>query len=278
MGVLRGIIGFFTFLVAFAYRGGTDDLDLSGIGTATGSKLHEDLLATDIGADGSSAIALGAVVACSVIGGLIGSIIAPKIRTRISEERMLLGALLMITSIAILGLWAGGISGALVVGLAVGLSVSSGKLAFDSIVQRDAPDANYGRSFARFETRFQLIWVFAALIPVIFTLPARLGFLMLAIAGGTAAITYLLGNNSGTQQTEGILGLLKNLIQKSDVEEQPKSRTTTRTNHGHGEKTRTIQSVSTRPRGRQFQTLLKEFSQEYPNELTTNQEHPLHLE
>ena len=135
---------------------------------------------------------------------------------------MLLGALLMITSIAILGLWAGGISGALVVGLAVGLSVSSGKLAFDSIVQRDAPDANYGRSFARFETRFQLIWVFAALIPVIFTLPARLGFLMLAIAGGTAAITYLLGNNSGTQPTEGILGLLKNLIQKPDIEEQPK--------------------------------------------------------
>ena len=136
---------------------------------------------------------------------------------------MLLGALLTITSIAILGLWAGGISGALVVGLAVGLSVSSGKLAFDSIVQRDAPDANYGRSFARFETRFQLIWVFAALIPVIFTLPARLGFLMLAIAGGTAAITYLLGSNSGTQQTtEGILGLLKNLIQKPDVEEQPK--------------------------------------------------------
>ena len=45
---------------------------------------------------------------------------------------------------------------------------------------------------------------------------------MLAIAGGTAAITYLLGNNSGTQPTEGILGLLKNLIQKSDVEEQPK--------------------------------------------------------
>ena len=223
MGVLRGIIGFFTFLVAFAYRGGTDDLDLSGIGTATGSKLHEDLLATDIGADGSSAIALGAVVACSVIGGLIGSIIAPKIRTRISEERMLLGALLTITSIAILGLWAGGISGALVVGLAVGLSVSSGKLAFDSIVQRDAPDANYGRSFARFETRFQLIWVFAALIPVVFTPPARLGFLMLAIAGGTAAITYLLGNNSGTQQTtEGILGLLKNLIQKPDIEEQPK--------------------------------------------------------
>ena len=44
MGVLRGMIGFFTFLVAFAYRGGTDDLDLSGTGTAIGAKLHEELL------------------------------------------------------------------------------------------------------------------------------------------------------------------------------------------------------------------------------------------
>ena len=35
----------------------------------------------------------------------------------------------------------------------------SARLAFDSIVQRDAPDANRGRAFARFETRFQLGWV-----------------------------------------------------------------------------------------------------------------------
>ena len=221
MSVLRGIIGFFTFLVAFAYRGGTDDIDLSGIGTSTGAKLHEELLGTDIGAGGSSAIALGAVVACSVIGGLIGSIIAPKVRSRISEERMLLGALLTITSISLLGLWAGGISGALVVGLAVGFSVSSGKLAFDSIVQRDAPDANYGRTFARFETRFQLIWVFGALIPVVFTLPARLGFFLLVIAGGTAALSYLLGTNSGAPQTpSGTLDLLKNLFQKPLEEQQ----------------------------------------------------------
>ena len=38
------------------------------------------------------------------------------------------------------------------------------KLAFDSIVQRDAPDANRGRSFAKFETRFQIIWVVGALL------------------------------------------------------------------------------------------------------------------
>jgi len=218
MGVLRGVIGFFTFLVAFAYRGGTDDLDLSGVGTSMGAELHEELLGIDLGADGTSAIALGAVVACSVIGGLVGSITAPKLRARISEERMLLGALLVTTAAAILGLWSGGISGALLVGFAVGLSVSSGKLAFDSIVQRDAPDANYGRSFARFETRFQLMWVIGALIPVIFTLPARLGFLVLAIAAGFAAISYMFGTNSDeTGTTQNIASILRNLVQKDKL-------------------------------------------------------------
>ncbi|GIR36704.1 MAG: hypothetical protein CM15mP49_20890 [Actinomycetota bacterium] len=36
---------------------------------------------------------------------------------------------------------------------------------------------------------------------------------MLAIAGGTAAITYLLGNNSGTQHNGRHTGSPKNLIQ-----------------------------------------------------------------
>ncbi len=133
---------------------------------------------------------------------------------------MLLGALLTTTAAAILGLWSGGISGALLVGFAVGLSVSSGKLAFDSIVQRDAPDANYGRSFARFETRFQLMWVFGALIPVIFTLPARLGFLVLAIAAGFASMSYMFGaNNAGINTSQNIFSLLRNLLQKQKLAE-----------------------------------------------------------
>jgi len=177
--------------VAFAYRGGTDDLDLSGIGTAIGAKLHEELLGVDLGADGASAIKLGAVIAFGVLGGLTGSVISPRLRARIDEERILLGALFTTFVAALLGLWSGGISGALLVGFAVAISANTGKLAFDSIVQRDAPDANYGRSFARFETRFQLLWVIGALIPVIFTIPARLGFLMLSIASGFAGFSLI---------------------------------------------------------------------------------------
>lgn len=195
-GVLRGIMGFFTFLVAFAYRGGTDDLDLSGTGSALGNRLHEELLDIDLGASGTSALRLGAVVVFSVLGTLAGSLSAPPLRRRFSEELVLLGGLVTVATVAFLGMWSGGLSGALFVGFGVGLGVSAGKLCFDTIVQRDAPDANYGRSFARFETRFQLFWVAGALIPVVFTIPARLGFFLLAVAAGLAAFSYFVGSRA----------------------------------------------------------------------------------
>ena len=193
MGVLRGIMGFFTFLVAFAYRGGTDDLNLSKTGSALGSRLHEQLLDVDLGAGGTSPLVLGVVVAFTVIGTLGGSLLAPPLRERFSEETVLLGSLITVAVASFLGVWSGGLPGALLVGFAVGLGVNAGKLCFDAIVQRDAPDANYGRTFARFETRFQLFWVLGALVPVVFTIPARLGFFLVAVAAGFAAFSYKVG-------------------------------------------------------------------------------------
>jgi hypothetical protein len=79
---------------------------------------------------------------------------------------------------------------------AVGVAASAGKLAFDSLVQRDAPDAAQGRAFARFETEFQLVWVLGALLPVVFTIPDRAGFFVLAVGAAVAAVTYLTGRRA----------------------------------------------------------------------------------
>lgn len=198
-GMLRAIMGFFTFLVAFAYRGGTDDIDLSGSGSAIGAHLHEELLGVDLGASGASALKLGAVVGFTVLGSLAGALLAPKLRERIPEERLLLGALTVIAGTCFLGVWSGGLSGAMLVAFAVGLGVSSGKLAFDSIVQRDAPDANYGRTFAKFETQFQLFWVAGALIPVLFKIPARFGFFVLVAGAAGSGLSYLVGSRAADQ-------------------------------------------------------------------------------
>jgi len=79
--------------------------------------------------------------------------------------------------------------------LLIGFSAASGRLAFDSIVQRDAPEANRGRAFAQFETRFQLAWVAAAFVPVIIKVPPRLGFSLLALLGAFGVVSFLAGAN-----------------------------------------------------------------------------------
>jgi len=71
-----------------------------------------------------------------------------------------------------------------------------GKLAFDSLVQRDAPDANRGRSFARFEVRFQLVWVIGAVTPVLIDIPLRVGFLFIAGTAAFALFSYLAGQRA----------------------------------------------------------------------------------
>src|SRR5262249_62135455 len=75
----------------------------------------------------------------------------------------------------------------------VGFSAAVARLAFDSIVQRDAPDANRGRAFARFETRFQLGWVTAAFLPVLIPIPGWAGFAIVGVVAAFAMLSYVGG-------------------------------------------------------------------------------------
>ena len=60
----------------------------------------------------------------------------------------------------------GGPIGAVVLAGVLNLAAALGRLSFESMVQRDAPGANQGRAFARFETRFQLAWAIGAFLAV----------------------------------------------------------------------------------------------------------------
>jgi hypothetical protein len=195
MGLLRGVVGFLTFLLAFDLRGGGDDSPVP-TGLALGRTIR-DVAGFDVagtgGGSGAPTWHFGVVLGASVLGGLVGAVLAPRLRAMTSEERILQGALLGTALAGLLAAAVGGLLGAAVVAMGVGVAASSGKLAFDSIVQRDAPDANRGRSFARFETRFQLIWVIGGFVPVVVALPARVGFLVVAGAAGFALFSYLAG-------------------------------------------------------------------------------------
>jgi hypothetical protein len=174
MGLVRGIVGFLTFLLAFDFKNGDRPLWWLGI-----------------------------VAVFAQIGFFLGAVVAPKLRRRWTEERMIT---LSIAATVVLGLlaakivdtdelWAisGLLAGAALLSFGVGLSSSTAKQGFDALVQRDAPDANRGRSFAKFETRFQLIWVIGAFLPVVFPIPILAGFLVIVAVAAFALVSYWVG-------------------------------------------------------------------------------------
>lgn len=164
MGLIRGTVGYLTLFLAFYFRrGAVPKWQLAVVGGV------------------------------SMLGTLLGALVAPGARKHASEERMLTVVLALIVVAGVMALAAGGYPGAAIVGFAVGIGSVAGKQAFDSIVQRDAPDANRGRSFARFETQFQIIWVLGALLGLVF-LPLRVGFTLVVVTNAFAAFSYGVGS------------------------------------------------------------------------------------
>lgn len=185
MGVLRAIVGFLTLALAFDFRGN-----------------HRPTWQFAV---------VGGV---SVAFGLVGSATAPKLRSRMSEENLLIGVLALVVVGGIAALVLGDVAGGIVLGSCVGYAGTAGKVAFDSILQRDAPDANRGRSFARFETRFQVMWVIGAFIPVAFHVGAMLAFGIAFFLAATALASYAIGrlawaHRSGERQTAATAAALQ---------------------------------------------------------------------
>jgi MFS family permease len=164
MSLIRGMVGFLSFMLAFDFKN-------------AGAPLWQ----------------LGLVAATAQLGFFLGSLVVPRLRQVTSEERILVTSLFVISVAGVITAFIGGLAGAALLSMMLGVTSCSAKQAFDSIVQRDAPDANRGRTFAKFETRFQLVWVIGALLPIILPIPASLGFGLIAIAASIAVALYLVG-------------------------------------------------------------------------------------
>jgi len=168
MGLLRGMVGFLTFLLLFQLR--------------NEPTWH-----------------LGLVMAITGGGVLVGSALAPAMRRAMPEERILTVVLAGTVVMALTAARLSELAGAAAMGATIAVASTCAKLGFDSLVQRDAPDANRGRSFARFELRFQVVWVVGAVIPVLISIPVRIGFAVLAATAGFALFSYLAGQRAATR-------------------------------------------------------------------------------
>lgn len=171
IAVVRAVVGFLTFLLAFDLR-----------------RHH------------AAAAWFGVVLLASLGGGLAGAAIAPRLRGRVREETIVIGSLVVVVLAGIVAAYFGGRGSAAALAAVVGLANGSGKLAFDALVQRDAHDSMRGRAFARFEAIFQFSWVVGALVPVAITMGDRTGAIIIAAATLVTTVAYVVGRmRPGTQ-------------------------------------------------------------------------------
>jgi hypothetical protein len=168
MALLRGSVGFLAFFTAFALK---DDL-----------------------------FGLGVALAAGAVGGFVGVVLAPFARKSAREEVILASSLVIPAALTLFGAIVGGTLGFVFAAFSVAIGAAAGRLGFDSLLQRDGPDAVRGRSFARFETRFQLVWVIGGILGVI-PIGGKLGLFLLAVLLGCGAASYVAALRTARRRT-----------------------------------------------------------------------------
>jgi hypothetical protein len=167
MTAMRAVAGLMTLLVIFAFR-----------------------------REGAPLYWYGLAGMATVAGTLGGATLAPFVRDRVAEERIVPAAAFVIGAAAVAVTQLTALHrrlAALILAMAVGVAASVAKMAFDAIVQRDPPEVARSRLFARFEAVFQLGWVLAALVPVLITLSLMAGFVIVAALSLGAGLIFVIG-------------------------------------------------------------------------------------
>lgn len=195
MALVRGAVGYFAFFAAFSLK-----------------------------AAGEPTWVFGAVAAASGIGGFAATFIGPALRRLLIEENILEIALVLPAAFSLLVPKAFVTPSLMIVALALGIAANLGRQGFDSLVQRDAPDAERGRMFARFEVRLQLTWVVGALIPVLVRPSNAVGLYLLGGVLVAGALTYGTGARAAVKRQWGQWSTVLPVDRVDDDEVQPLAR------------------------------------------------------
>ena len=161
MSVLRASVGFLIFFLAFYLRRENASLWIYGL-----------------------------ILTCSAVGSMIGNISVPRLRRLLTEEYIVLVALITVCIFSLIIAFIGGLLINALLAFVVAVMVAIARPSLDSIVQHQVPILEQGKAFARIETQLQLVWVLGAIIPVIFALPLVAGQLILAGVTGIGAASY----------------------------------------------------------------------------------------
>jgi len=146
---------------------------------------------------GAALIWYGVALGASQLGNVAGALIAPRLRRRAYEELMLSGSTIVVGAGALAAgavHWGTHWAVAVILAAGIGLFAASGKVAFDSMVQRDVPQRSRPRAFARFESGFQLAWAVGGLLAVLVPISLSAGFISVGFVGLIGAAAFAGGS------------------------------------------------------------------------------------
>jgi hypothetical protein len=148
---LKAASGFLFFLLAFALRSGNQPAYWFGI-----------------------------LAASAALGGFLGDVVAPRLSRFFREEAAVFASLVAAGAVALFAVAAFRLVVlALFAGFA-GMATEFGRLSFQSLMQRFAPQGAHGRVFVRYDMAFQLAWVGGAFLPAALPLSFRTGVSVMA--------------------------------------------------------------------------------------------------
>jgi predicted MFS family arabinose efflux permease len=176
MIAIRAAVGFFVFTIAFTLR-----------------------------RDSQPAYVYGIAGAAYGVGAFCGHTAASMLRGRWREEQIIAAALAAPAAFTAVGMLGASVPLLVVISALVGLSTTLGRNAFDALVQRVAPDALLGRAGARYETEFQLAWVFGGILATPISLPVEVSMTVLTLMYVPGLLIFVRASRGARIQEEILL-------------------------------------------------------------------------
>ena len=139
------------------------------------------------------ALIYGLAAAAYGVGAFLGHTAATVLRRWLSEEQMIGLSLALPAVFTAVGILGASVPLLIVTSGLVGLSTTLGRNAFDGLLQRRAPEALLGRAGARYETRFQLAWVFGGVLATPISLPVEVSMTVLTAIYVPALAVFVRG-------------------------------------------------------------------------------------
>ena len=131
------------------------------------------------------------IAGAGVAGGFLADLVAPGVPTDTREEAIVIASVSAAGVGALLAFEIFGLPLLTIYALVGGAAGELTRLAFQSLMQNNAPPGALGRVFVRYEVLFQVAWVGGALLPALLPIRFRTGILMLAAFYGVLGVAYV---------------------------------------------------------------------------------------